>query len=83
MYEYVYREAAGVYWDNAKHGFKSASMKEWSCAQWYKQIVSIVCSGLGIRLLLADHVTWSNVSEKEKAEIQHHNAIRHFASANG
>ena len=23
MYQYVYREAAGVYWDETLHGFKS------------------------------------------------------------
>lgn len=75
VYEYIYREAAGVHWDQSLHGFKSTPMKEWSCAQWYKQIVSVARSGLGVELSLADHVTWSNVPEKEKAEIQRENAI--------
>lgn len=75
VYQYVYREAAGVYWDQSLYGFKSKPMKEWSCAQWYKQIASVAHSGLGVELALADHVTWSNVPEKEKAEIQRENAI--------
>lgn len=70
MYQYVYREAAGVYWDQSRHGFKSTPMKEWTCSQWYQQIVSVVRSGLGVELSLADHVAWSNVPENEKAEIQ-------------
>ncbi len=75
MYQYIYREAAGVYWDPTLHGFKSTPMKEWSCAQWYKHIVAIARSGLEVELLLSDHVTWSNVPEKEKTEIQRENAI--------
>ena len=75
MYQYIYREAAGVYWDQAKQGFKSTPMKEWSCSQWYKQIVSVVRSGLGVELVLANHISWSNVPEKEKAEILRGNTI--------
>ena len=74
MYQYVYREAAGVYWDQAHRGFKSTPMKEWSCSQWYKQIVSVVRSELSVGLLLAKHVTWSGVTEHEKAEILRENA---------
>ena len=29
MYQYVYREAAGVYWDEKQKGFKSTELKEW------------------------------------------------------
>lgn len=75
MYQYIYREAAGVYWDQSKHGFKSTPIKKWSCSQWYRQIISVVRSGLGVELSLADHVTWSNIPEIEKAEILRENAI--------
>lgn len=75
MYQYVYREAAGVYWDQTRHGFKSTQMEDWSCAQWYQQIVSVVRSGLGIQLSLADHVAWLNVPENEKVEILRAKAI--------
>jgi hypothetical protein len=75
MYQYIYREAAGVYWDQARHGFKSTPINEWSCSQWYKQIVSVVRSGLGVELSLADSVDWSNVPEKDRAEILRENTI--------
>ncbi|MCB5205766.1 hypothetical protein [Methylovorus mays] len=84
MYQYIYREAAGVYWDPALQGFKSTPMREWSCTQWYKQIVSVARSGLGVDLLLADHIDWKNVPEIDKAEIQRakasKNAFRSFAA---
>lgn len=75
MYQYVYREAAGVYWDADRNGFKSTQIKEWSCAQWFKQIVGVVRSGLGIELTLGANVIWLNVPEKQKVEIQSKNPI--------
>ncbi|WP_127347363.1 hypothetical protein [Pseudidiomarina mangrovi] len=74
MYQHVYREAAGVYWDETRSGFKSTPMKDWSYSQWYKQIVAIV-RYIGVELALADDVTWSGVSEEEKAEIERVKAI--------
>jgi hypothetical protein len=75
MYQYVYREAAGVYWDRDRLGFKSTPMKEWSCAQWFKQIVGVVRSGLGVELILGTDVIWVNVPEQQKAEIQRERVI--------
>ena len=69
MYAYVYREAAGVYWDPDRHGFRSTPKREWSCTQWYKHIVDSVRSGLDVALLLADHVAWSEVPEPERQAI--------------
>lgn len=75
MYQYVYREAAGVYWDTERSGFKSTQMKEWSCAQWFKQIVGVVRSGLGVELTIGANVAWLNVPEEQKAEILIENHI--------
>jgi hypothetical protein len=70
MYQYVYREAAGVYWDERRNGFKSTPMKERSCLQWYQHIIEIVCSGLGVELILGPNIIWRNISEDDTAEIQ-------------
>jgi hypothetical protein len=75
LYQYVYREAAGVYWDQDRQGFKSTPMNEWSCSQWFKQIVEVVRSGLGVYLILGTNVVWLNVPEQQKAEIYRANAI--------
>lgn len=52
MYQYIYREAAGVYWDDSKGCFKSTPPEEWGSSKWYQQIVSVVRSGLGLQLIL-------------------------------
>ncbi|CAN5403098.1 hypothetical protein BH20ACI2_BH20ACI2_09010 [soil metagenome] len=69
MYQYVYREAAGVYWDTTLKGFKSTELKEWTPSQWYAHIVDIVLIGLGVELVLAENVSWGNVSEADKTAI--------------
>lgn len=70
MYQHVYREAAGVYWDQSKHGFKSTPINEWSCSQWYKHILEIVRIGFGVELTLSETVVWINVPEQEQKKIQ-------------
>jgi hypothetical protein len=69
-YQFVYQEAAGVYWDKNRHGFKSTPMKEWSCSQWFNHIAGVVRSALGVDLVLSPNVTWGNISEQQKTEIQ-------------
>jgi hypothetical protein len=69
-YQYVYREAAGVYWDPAKQGFKSTPLIKWSCAQWFRQIVEIVKQELGVELVLAAEVTWQRIPEQDRLEIE-------------
>lgn len=75
MYQYVYRAASGVYWDESKHGFKSTPIREWTCSKWYKHIVSVVRGELGVEILLAEHVLWSGVPENDRVEILRDDAI--------
>jgi hypothetical protein len=70
MYQYVYREAAGVYWDEQRHGFKSTPMKEWPCSKWFFQIIGVVKSGLGVELNLGPDITWRNIPAQERAIIE-------------
>ena len=68
-YQFVYREAAGVYWDNNRHGFKSTPMKKWSCSRWFEQIIGVVRSALGVDLVLSPGVAWRNIPEQQRTEI--------------
>jgi len=68
-YQYVYREAAGVYWDQEKRGFKSTPIEDRSCAQWFVQIVGVVKSGLGVELSLAKDAVWLDVPDGDRNEI--------------
>lgn len=69
MYQYIYREAADVYWDNERKAFTAPAPSTWSHADWYWHIVSIAASGLGLSLKLSESPAWVNVPESTKAEI--------------
>jgi hypothetical protein len=70
MYQYVYREAAGVYWDNIQKGFKSNPMIEWTVSDWYFHIKDIVRSGLNVHLTLDEALVWENIPDSEKEKIK-------------
>lgn len=70
MYQYIYREAAGVYWDDNHKAFKSTSLREWAESKWFIHIKDIVKSGLKIELIVDENVKWSNVTDKEIAKIK-------------
>jgi len=74
-YQYVYREAAGVYWEPMLKGFKSTELKEGTPAQWFLHIVEVVRMGVGVKLLLRDSIQWKGISEQEKALIESHTDI--------
>jgi len=74
MYQYIYREGSGVYWDEKNHGFKSTELKEWSCSKWFSHIVSVVKSGLGVELQLGRNAIWGNVPEQEREAIANEHA---------
>ena len=74
-YQYVYREAAGVYWDNEQHGFKSTPMSDWSCSQWFAHIIAIAKSGAVVNLTLGKDVQWQDIPESEKNAILNGHAI--------
>ena len=69
IYQYIYREAAGVHWDQNLNGFKSIPLKEWGCSKWFSHIVGVVRSSLDVELKLSRDAAWKNVPENEKAEI--------------
>lgn len=69
MYQYIYREAAEVYWDHQVKGFKAPTPGKWNHSEWFNQIVSVVASGLGVTLKLSNATIWVNVPEQIKAEI--------------
>ena len=69
MYQYVYREAAGVYWEPALKGFKSTELKDWTPSQWFFHMLDIVRIGLGVNLVLSESIQWKGLSDQDKADI--------------
>ena len=73
MFQYVYREAAGVYWNEELGCFQSSSPNNWDSwafDKWYVHIVSTVRSGLGERLKLLQTTVF------DKSVAAHESAIR-------
>ena len=73
MFQYVYREASGVYWNQELQCFQSSAPNnwdEWDHKQWYKQIVTVVKSGLGERLRVIDETVFEGNSEVFEKEIR-------------
>jgi hypothetical protein len=68
-YQFVYREAANVYWDPERKGFTSTEIKEWTPSQWYSHIIDVVRRGLGVELRLGDSVQWTKISNNEETAI--------------
>jgi hypothetical protein len=69
-YQYVYREAAGVYWDDKEKGFKSTPIKEWTVSKWFLQISSIVKSCLSVDLVIDEKTRWNKISDTDINEIK-------------
>ncbi|MGQ1908811.1 hypothetical protein ACT3CE_03380 [Marinifilum sp. RC60d5] len=81
-YQYVYREAAGVYWDDNEKGFKSTPIKEWTASKWFLQISSIVKSCLGVDLVIDEKTRWNKISDTAINEIKNAYNKKHSAFGN-
>lgn len=69
-YQYVYREAAGVYWDQDQIGFKSTPLGEWTISKWFFHIKDVVKNGLNVDLEMIENVTWENIPTSEQLIIR-------------
>ncbi|MBA6254452.1 MULTISPECIES: hypothetical protein [unclassified Colwellia] len=67
-YQYIYREAAEVNWDDELKAFKSPAPREWSHSDWFHHIVK-VAKNFSINLVLNNDTTWVNISNNIKEQI--------------
>lgn len=68
-YQYVYREACEVYWDNDNQYFYSPVPREWNYKNWYVHIVSVVRTGLSIRLNLSGNTVFEANEDNFKSDM--------------
>jgi Integron Cassette Protein Hfx_Cass5 len=61
MFQFVYRAAMEVNWDEAEQGFYTPVRRELSYADWYLNVLSAVQSEMGISLKLGPATAWENV----------------------
>ena len=67
-FPYIYREALEVHWDGDGNFLYSPKPREWSCLDWFKQIIDAAkvqsCS-----LIITEDTTWVNIPVSLKKEI--------------
>lgn len=70
MYQYVYREAAGVYWEQESGCFVSTPPGDWTPQQWYQHIVTIVKTGVGLQMVLTPETEYDSKQEDFEESIK-------------
>lgn len=65
----IYRSAAEVHWDSDGEFLYSPKPREWSYFDWFRQIVDVVQSEYGCKLLLTDQTLWINIPDQLREQI--------------
>lgn len=68
-FEFIYRAAAEVGWDDIEHFLYSPKPREWTYFDWYRQIIMATKGEYGCQLFLTDKTQWTNISDKLKEQI--------------
>ncbi len=68
-FEYIYRAAAEVGWDNKAKFLFSPKPREWNYFMWYRHIIVIAKDEYGCRLHWTDKTKWTNISDELKRQI--------------
>lgn len=69
-HQYVYRAAAGVYWDPDRMAFKFSTKNDGKYAHWFQHIVKIARDEMNLDLQLASDAIWKNIPNDERDAIQ-------------
>ncbi|MEG3182268.1 hypothetical protein [Sphingomonas sp. LT1P40] len=70
-FEHIYRAAMEVYWDrSSKRLFHPHAPRDWTSADWFRQIVAAVASEYGVQLQLMSNTIWVDVPAGARSEIE-------------
>jgi hypothetical protein len=70
-YQYVYRAAKGVYWDNESRGFTMYRIGDWSPTKQLAHILRVVDDEMAITLGISEATTWDGLSIEEIDSMNH------------
>jgi hypothetical protein len=70
MWQHVYRETAGVYWESDLGCFVSTPPQEWTPQKWYQHIIGVVRSGLGLQMILSPDTEFESSDADFEASIK-------------
>ena len=68
-FEFIYRAAAEVGWDDKERFLYSPKPKEWTYFDWYRQIIMVTKDEYGCQLVLTDKTQWINIPDELKEQI--------------
>ena len=71
-FQFIYRTATGVTWNETSQSFMSPAPQDWSLFDWYKNIVSSVTSEMGVLLKVTANTDWHNVPQELRQKIENH-----------
>lgn len=69
-YQYVYRAASGVYWDDKAGAFKLDMKNDKRFAHWFAHIRKVLEAEMNIQLHLGRRTAWTNVPNDARNEIE-------------
>ena len=76
-FEFIYRSAMGVQWNNENHYFYSQIMRSWNPVDWFRQILSAVEVEYGYFLYITEKTEWENIDEFFKGLIEAESESHH------
>ena len=74
-FEYIWRSAAEVHWNDKEKYLFSPQPREWSYLDWYKHVVSVVIDEYGCKLTLTSNTVWINIPIKLRESISENQYI--------
>ena len=68
-FEFIWRDASEVSWDDKNKVLYSPKPKEWTYFDWYRQIILATKGEYGCQLVLTGKTQWINISDELKEQI--------------
>ena len=69
-YQYVYRAAAGVYWDDNVRAFKLDTKNDKRFAHWFAHLSKVLKDEMNVQLHVGGQTAWTNVPNDVRREIE-------------
>lgn len=72
QFEFIYRDASGVNWDNTEKVLYSPKPNELTYFDWFRQILLATNGEYGCVLQITDKTKWTNITDELKQQIIEH-----------
>ena len=69
-FEHVYRAGMGVYWRPSDGALYGPPPREWSYADWFRQILSALTCEYGVALKLTKTTSWVGLPDDARRSIE-------------